>query len=491
MIYKTYIDKFNTIVSDSTINTGINPISVLRYGKGKTVSRALLHFDHTKVNCLIDDGIMVDMTKMKHTLKITNGGSLDFTKLHKCLKSDIVPNSKSIRAVSFDLIFFLIPKPWDRGKGFDYSKNFVNRDFYSMVDVDPKRLISHDGSNWYQRMNGLPWEEEGIYSSDRLALEYDKWSSGEDSIVIGRQHFDIGNESIELDITDTFNKFLTGELENNGIGIAFSPLLEDSETEYENYMTLLTDKTSTFFEPFVETRYEDVVNDDRSNFVFDKNNKLYLYCTIGDRLEDLDKNPTVTVKDGDDNVVLDTVESKKFSRGIYYIDLKVSRSDYEAETMLYDTWGDIYYQGSRLDDVELDFVLKPTTNYFNLGNSMDVSNITFSPSIQGIGEKEQIKRGDIRKLVISAKPSYTYNTIQLVDSMQIRLYVKDGLSEIDVFPWDSINKAFKENFYVIDTNILLPQRYYVDIRIRYGMNSIIHHDVLSFDIVNDLDNRYA
>lgn len=489
MIYKTYLNKFNTIIKDSKTNTGINPISVLRYGRGKVVSRALLYFDHTNVKNLIKEGIMTDMSKMKHTLHITNGGSLDFTKVHECGES-IINDDKNVRATSFDLIFFLIPKPWDRGKGFDYSKNWFNRGFYSLTTVNNERLISHDGSNWYQRMNGLPWEEEGVYSNDTLSKEYDKWACGEESVVIGRQHFDIGNENVEFDITEVFNKFLTEELDNYGIGIAFSPLLENSDSYYENYVTLLTDKTNTFFEPYVETRYDDFVSDDRSNFVLDKDNKLYLYCTIGDHLDDLDKNPIVTVKDSDDNIILDKVESNKFSKGIYYIDLKLSRNDFKADTMLFDTWDDILYQGTKLDAVELDFVTKPTSNFFMLGNSLNVNNISFTPSIQGIQEKEQIKKGDIRKLTISAVPNYTQNTVQLVDDMDIRLYIKDGMSEIDVISWDKVNKSFSENFYMIDTNILVPQRYYVDVRIKYGFNTTIHHDVLTFDIVNEVGNRY-
>ena len=489
MIYKTYLNKFNTIIKDSKTNTGINPISVLRYGRGKVVSRALLYFDHTNVKNLIKEGIMTDMSKMKHTLHITNGGSLDFTKVHECGES-IINDDKNVRATSFDLIFFLIPKPWDRGKGFDYSKNWFNRGFYSLTTVNNERLISHDGSNWYQRMNGLPWEEEGVYSNDTLSKEYDKWACGEESVVIGRQHFDIGNENVEFDITEVFNKFLTEELDNYGIGIAFSPLLENSDSHYENYVTLLTDKTNTFFEPYVETRYDDFVSDDRSNFVLDKDNKLYLYCTIGDHLDDLDKNPIVTVKDSDDNIILDKVESNKFSKGIYYIDLKLSRNDFKADTMLFDTWDDILYQGTKLDAVELDFVTKPTSNFFMLGNSLNVNNISFTPSIQGIQEKEQIKKGDIRKLTISAVPNYTQNTVQLVDDMDIRLYIKDGMSEIDVISWDKVNKSFSENFYMIDTNILVPQRYYVDVRIKYGFNTTIHHDVLTFDIVNEVGNRY-
>ena len=60
MVYKTYISKFATIVSNSKINTGLNPVSELVYGRDTIVSRALFYFDHNKVKQLIDDGIMVD-----------------------------------------------------------------------------------------------------------------------------------------------------------------------------------------------------------------------------------------------------------------------------------------------------------------------------------------------------------------------------------------------------------------------------------------------
>lgn len=496
MVYRTYIEKFCTIVSNSKINTGLNPISELVYGRDNIVSRALFYFDHSKVKELMDGGIMIDKSKMRHTLHITNAGSLDLTQLHDCETSSINDNKK-IRAASFDIIFFLIPKHWDRGKGFNYTKTHLNVGYYSPNPIDSKRLVSEDGCNWFQRQNGLKWDEDGIYTNDTLSKEYDKWSAGEESIIIGRQHFDYGNESIELDITDTFNKFLDGTLENYGIGMAFSPLLEVSDSEYENYVGWLTDKTNLFFEPFVETRYNDIVSDDRSNFVLSKKNRLYLYCTIGEHLDDLDETPKVTVRNDEGDVVKDKngdliqdIEANRFSKGIYYIDITLSKNDFEANTMLYDTWDGIVYQGSDLDAVELDFTLKDTPNFFNIGNSLESDNITYTPSIYGISEKEQINRGDVRKLVINGRPSYSYNTYELLDSMDIRLYVKDGTSEIDVIKWDRVNKSFTNNYYVIDTNILIPNRYYVDVRIKYGMNSIIHHDVLSFDVVNNLNNKY-
>ena len=490
MIYKTYIEKNTTIISNSKINTGLNPIQELVYGRDYIVSRALLYFDHNKVKELMDDGRMVDISKMKHTLHITNAGSLDFTQLHDCETSSINDNMK-IRATSFDLIFFLIPKEWDQGKGFDYSMNSINVGYYSPTPIDPQRLVSTDGCNWFQRMNGLPWDEDGIYSNTTLSKEYDKFSCGEKSIVIGRQHFDVGNENIELDITETFNQFLEGELENYGIGIAYSPMLEITESKYENYLGLLSCKTNTFFQPYVETRYDDVIMDDRSNFVLDKNNRLYLYCNIGDTLENLDYNPIVTIKNGDDEVIMEGIQSIKQQRGVYYIELNLSSSDFEADTMLYDTWSGISYHRTKLNAVELDFTLKQSSTFFNIGNMSNVTNVSFTPTTSGIKQREQIKRGDIRKLVITARPNFTTNTTQLIDFMEFRLYIKDGTSEIDVISWDKVNKTFSENFYIIDTNILIPQRYYADVKITYGMNSIVHHDVLSFDIVNDLDNKYA
>lgn len=548
MIYKTYFSKFNTIISGSKLNTSLNPIAELVYGRDTIVSRILMYFDHEKIKEQMLNGNMPDMNKMRHMLHITNAGSIDFTQLHDCETSSINFNKK-IRAASFDVIAFLVPKDWDRGKGFDYSKNFLNTDFYSRTPVDPKRLYSEDGCNWFQRKNGLPWdngdkddlteeqieelteryliehdvesvedltEEQkrelkqilednktlkyapGIYTNEKLSNEYDKFAAGEESIVIGRQCFDMGNENINIDITDTVNKFLTGELENYGIAIAYSPMYEITDSEYENYVGWLTDKTNTFFEPFVETRYDDFISDDRSNFVLEKDNKLYLYCTIGDHLEDLDENPTVTIKNADEEPITDAygnlmenIQATRQFKGVYYIDLKLSRGDFEPDTMLYDTWSNILYQGSSLEDVELDFVIKQTANFFNLGNSLSSTDVTFNPVISGIKEKERVYRGDARKLVIAAKPQYTTNTVQLVDNMDIRLYIKDGTREIDVIEWDKVNKAFVENYYIIDTSILIPQRYFIDIRIKYGMNSIVHHDVLSFDVVDLLNNKYA
>lgn len=484
MINRTYISKMNTIISGETINTGINPISELVYGAN--VTRTLLYFDVSKLKCMVDEKVFANMKKMKHYLKITNAGSLDFTQVH-CNDISSISDSVKIRACSFDLIFFLIPQYWDGGKGFDYSKNFFNQGYYGKnctnVMQDSARLLSSDGSNWYQARNGYKWDEEGIYSNDTLSKEYDKFSSDNGSeIIIGRQHFDIGNENINLDVTEVVNKYINGDLENYGIGIAFTPMLERTEGDIDNYVGLITHKTNSFFEPYIETIYEDSVSDDRAHFAMDKHNKLYLYCNIGGELVNLDEMPTCEVNG-------EQYEVKQYSKGIYYIDIIINKGIFKPNTMLFDTWGNILYQGVRYDDIELDFVLKSNSIFFNVGNSIEESN-KLVPTIYGIKENEKIQRGDVRKLVIKPLVEYGKNIAELVDNMEIRLYIKDGTRELDIIPFDKVNKSFVENYYQIDTNMLIPNRYYVDVKFKYNLEMITHHNVLSFDITDNLNNKY-
>jgi len=501
MITRTYLSKMNSIIKGSEINTGINPVSELLYGKNTT--RILCYFDHTKVKKMIEDGTFPDKSKISHRLKITNAGSIDFTMIHHTEASS-VSNCIKKRASSFDLIFFLIPKTWDAGKGFDYSRNEWQEDYY---DTKAKgwgnRLVSTDGCNWYQARNGIKWDEPGVYSNETLSEEYDNFSSESGStIIFARQRFDIGGENIDIDITDVFNKFVSGELENNGIGIAFTPALErlgeDKNSilsEVENYVGFFTPKTNTFFEPFIETKYAGYINDDRANFVMSKNNKLYLYCNLGGNLTDLDELPTVTITDEYGEVVTDAEGNElkdltpgHYSKGIYYIDLLISGR--EPDTMLYDTWDNIIYEGVKMEPVELDFTLKAPNMFFNIGDKLENYG-RFTPNVSGINDSENIKRGDIRKLKISARVQYSAQDYELISGMETRLYVMDGKRELDVLPWEPVNKTFLENYVMIDTNILIPQRYYLDVKIKYGMEEIIHHDVLHFDIVNDIGNKYA
>ena len=471
MIFKTYFDKVNTIIENSELNVGISPIAKLTYGTD--VSRILLHFDEEKLSQLKSEKYLSDLTKCKHYLNITNSGKLDEDGYLSVKHINNVTSTEYLsRAASFDLIFFAIPMDWDGGNGYDFKEG-----------VNGESLISTNGATWNRCRNGAFWNEAGVYCNGTLSLEYDKFSSPEGSgIIIARQHFNTGNENIRVDITSFINAILNEEIPNYGIGVAFSPVLEASPLETPKYISFFTHKTNTFFEPYIETIQTDTIVDDRNNFFLDKNNKLYLYCNIGQKLDNLDELPVCKIN----NIAYPV---KQASKGIYYIEINLSSRDYKAKTMLYDIWSNIKYNGVEMDDVELDFVLKPQSMFFNMGSSI-INGEKYIPELYGIKDYEVIQRGDIRKLNFIARIPYTKEKFALVDNMEIRIYVKDGDNEFDVISYDKIDRSFSENFYLIDTSTLLPHDYFVDIKVKVDQQEIIHHNILKFKIVNNLTEKY-
>ena len=63
-------------------------------------------------------------------------------------------------------------------------------------------------------------------------------------------------------------------------------------------------------------------------------------------------------------------------------------------------------------------------------------------------------------------------------------------AQVDVIPYMDMNKIFTENYTLLDTSILIPNEYLIDVKVNFGMESIIHHNILKFKIVDDTKNKY-
>ena len=473
IVTKTYISKSNTIVKDSCVNTGLNPVIEINYGH--MVTRGIIYFDHTKVQKLIEDKTYPDMSKLHHVLKMTNTASLNKPDIHRPCTSTYFNDIKD-RATSFDLIFFLINKDWDCGKGFDYVKDMHKGEHIA---------YSQEASNWYQFRNYFKWNEEGIYSTDSLSKELDKFTAKNGNlskIIIGYQHFDYGNENINFDLTETFNKFITNEIPNYGIGIAFAPSFEYVETKRSQYIGFFSQHTHSFFEPYVETTYDETIEDDRTNFYLDKDNRLYFYASVGNNSVNLDELPTCVLNGSQ-------IASKQATKGVYYVDVNLSSDEYESDTMLYDTWTNIKYNGKQLKDVELSFATKSENDYFSFGLPKQDMDTEFIPSLYGIQDHEQIKRGDIRKVGIECRIPYTTSQLRSLEGIDYRLYVMEGVKEYDVIEWTKVERGYNENYILINTNELIPSRYYIDIRVHRNLELIHHPKLLQFDIINDVTDN--
>lgn len=469
MVTITRFDKTNTIISESPLNLGLNPIIQLGYGDG--VSRGLAHFPVDRLRCLVEDKTYADMSKLRHVLKMTNCGSVDVVNFKKPLFKGDASGWKE-RASSFDILFFLAPMEWDSGRGFDYGPILWNNGNSS---------LDTNGSNWYQARNGYPWPAPGVYDTDFLSLEYDKFSSsGGSDIIIGRQHFDYGNESVELDITETVNKYISGELANHGICIAFSPDLEHSSTQKQQYTGFFGTHTHTFFEPMVLTTYGDHIEDDRNKFHLDKPNKLYFYFTVNGFPANLDNVPSCSINGA-------AMPVGQTTKGAYYAEVGTDVSSaWTEDTMMRDEWSGAVYKGREMKPVELDFVVRPSSEYFGLGTRIEEYPRQYVPSVTGINDGEQMLPGEVRRVTLTARIPYTTNQYQLIDGMEYRLYVRNGdKGEIDVIPYQPLERDVNANYFVMDTSGLLPGTYFVDVRVRSGMDLRYHRGLVKFHIVND------
>lgn len=473
MIKRTYIEKCNTIVKGNNCNLGINPILELNYGR--MISRFILKFDHSDLKKMVDEKIYVDTSKLKHYLKMTNCGSLNQKEFDKKILSENLNDYKE-RATSFDIILFLIPEEWDEGRGFDFVDDLF---------IGGNRSYSKYGSNWYNSTTIKKWDNEGIFSPEFLSKEFDKFTSKEgnlSNIIIAKQHFDYGNENINVDITDTVNKFISGEIINNGIGVAFLPKYEYLKTEHTQYVGFFSNHTNTFFEPFLETYYEETIDDDRNSFFLNKENKLYFFSNINGVPSNLDELPTCEI-----NGI--NMPVKQATKGVYYAIVKLSSNDFQTNIILNDVWGNIKYCGNKLEDVEQSFVIQNNDKYFVFTDG-DLEPKRYIPSIYGIKDSEKIKKGDVRKIIVSARIPYT-NKEQSIDNLFYRIYIHDGTRELDITPWLKTEKSWNHNYFIMDTNQYLPNRYYIDIKVVSNMEKINYEKMITFDIINNVTEVYT
>jgi hypothetical protein len=468
MVVRTYFDKNNTIIYNIPTNTGQNPVTELYYGgvnAENSYTRFLFYFDETNLRDLYTGGTYVDLTKLTHTLRLTNTGSFD-----KSLLGTATCDGKD-RASSFDLILFPINQTWDEGVGYDYSVSNTFLGGAESTSIHP--------SNWVEAQTNIQWSGgNGTYTGSTTPL--------------ATIHFEHGNENINLDITDIVNGYLTGNT-NNGLGFAFIRSLELTETGSYNYVGFFTRHTQTFYEPYVETIYDCHIKDDRANFYLDKTNKLYLYSNLGGQPTNLDVNPSVEILDND-GVVFSSITSSAVThvtKGVYCVEVNIPTSTGATDCYIFnDVWKGILVNGISRPDITLDFELMDSDKYYNIGNNDELPK-QYGFNVSGIRRDERIKAGDIRRVTVTARIPYTTNQTTVIDNLQYRLYVKEGRNELTVIDYQDVERAFNYNYFLLHTESLIPNTYYLDVKVTSNNEVTTIKDTISFDIVSQSNLRIS
>ena len=480
-INNSYFSKNNTLISNSLTNTGRNPVTELFYGSlaisqyPNGFSRFIFDLDLTLLQEKVDDGtISTTCTdSMTHTLRMVNTSTFNLETLNT------TTSQGRLRATSFDLILFRIPdnQIWDEGVGYDFADLIYE---YSNSD----RNFSTRPSNWSGTTTITKWSEPGIYNNKNTGtVPYNSLT------IVDTQHFQFGNENVSFDMTSEINNILTGALTDvTGWGIAYLPQIENLTGLTENYeVQFFTRHTQTFYEPFLETNYDDIIEDDRNNFSLYKVNKLYLYLYEDGNPINLDSLPSVSISDANGTPILGLTTSGALdicqrTKGVYEVTVPPLLG-YKTPCSFYDVWSDLFVNGVEIPEITNSFTLYPLKKSYQIGTTTQDPKV-YGFDFYGIKQDEKIYNTDIRKVGVVIKQAYTTQKLLPNVDAYYRVYVREGQTQVEVQDWTKINRTPNEYYFMFDTRDKIPNEYYIDMKVISSGEINTYKKQIKFQIVN-------
>jgi hypothetical protein len=496
-ILRSYINKNNTIISNSFVNTGRNPVIELNFGASDLIvpnfgfTRFIFDLDLSLLEENISSGVISTgcTSAMTHTLQMTNTSSFDNELLNSFMSNE------RRRATSFDLILYRIPKfsgttgnpqYWDEGVGYDYNdfniaQNSANGGISPLTYVD-SRAYSTRPSNWYQTTTLSGWSQNGIYNNkNEGVVNYSGLT------IVARQHFELGNEDLNMDMTNEINGILNGSITGvTGWGISYLPQIENITGLTESYsVAFFSRHTQTFYQPYLLTNYNDLVEDDRNLFLKNQENKLFLYVYQNGDFVNLDSDPFVRIEDRNGAAVtgMGSLTTCLKTKGIYEVTVPNGFSNYPTPCGFYDVWSGLTINGQSIPNVTNQFTLQPYTSGIQIGSVSKDPEI-FGFNFYGILQNEQILNTDIRKVGVTIKKAYTGQVLLLDVSGFYRVYVMEGTTEVLVQDWTPLNRTPNEYYFIFDMRDKIPNQYFVDIQVNTSGEKDTYKRQLTFSIVN-------
>jgi hypothetical protein len=107
----------------------------------------------------------------------------------------------------------------------------------------------------------------------------------------------------------------------------------------------------------------------------------------------------------------------------------------------------------------------------------------YSVQFFGIKLNEKIKRGENRKIVVSFR-SLDVPKTQLFEEVFYRVYIKEGRTNVNVFDWTQLDVTNENSFY-LNTDIMIPREYYLEIKGKTHTEEIYYNDQIKFEIISE------
>ena len=458
--FRSYFEKNNTIIKNSQANTAKNPTTEIFYGSA--FSKFLFKVDFTDLKNKVNSGELVVDSNTRHTLHLTNTifGDEGQKGLNRTTGRD--------RTSSFDLIVFGLGQYWDEGLGYDYTDS--SYDF-----VNGNRTFDERPSNWFYRTTLNQWSVAGVFHDSPTIIS---------GYTGNKIHMDNGNENIDFDITPYVNGIISGDT-NHGLGLSFAVVYQYLTPDRDQSVAFFTKYTQTFFEPYVDSHFEDTIMDNRDNFVEKIEQNLYLYVTKGTNFYNLDSTPTVDILDSNGSVItgLSGLTTTLIRKGVYKVSFTITTPECDGKKFFTDHWKGVILDGNTISGgVRQKFIPKPYTAGFTIGeNQTELQR--YAIQFFGIKQNEKIVSGEIRKVVVTFKSIDVPKTV-LLDEVYYRIYIEEGTTQVMVHDWTLLDKT-NENSFQLDSSYLIPRQYFLQIKGKTHTEEIYYKESINFEIVSE------
>ncbi len=294
------------------------------------------------------------------------------------------------------------------------------------------------------------------------------------------QHFDLGNENIDMDITDIVNDWLSGGSENNGLGVAYRRDYELLSTDTRYIASFFTEKTNTAFKPYIEVNYNQSFQDDRLQVTNNRTSRLFLYTYSGNNAVNYFSAGTVEIQTLAGAPVMTGITPTQMENGVYYIDVLMNSAIRGQQYK--DVWkGITFVPGVDQQDITQIFTIKD--NYY-LNNVPQVND--YSISVYGVGNNSILSIGETHKVFVDLRVNYSSrNQPSTAYDLKYRMVMNN---QVEVIPWTSVNQAVinkcKQNYFVLETGWLLHnQTYNIEFRIDEFGTKRVMPDSIVFKVI--------
>lgn len=450
--FRIYSTKSNTIASGiyNLFNSGQNAVTDLWYGGGQTdsaiekrnsISRFIVKFDLAELQSKLYNKEINQNLVTGYRLKMKNSIPKDKV-LDTAFEFDVL--NKNI-STSFDLICFPINKDWDEGRGYDLSKENY------LVKQQGNPLFT-GYSNWNHATTNTSWDEPGIFLNPTASTAVTVYSI---------QHFDLGNEDIDMDITPIVAHWLSGGSINHGIAIAYSSDFELISGDTRNIASFFTKNTNTAYKPYIEVTYNQSFSDDRLNITNNRPCRLFLYTFSGHNPVNFYTASTVSIQTVGGANVYTGLTPTILEQGVYYVDVWMSGATKGQQYR--DVWAGITFDPG-YDKQDFSQLFTVQDNYY-FTNTPSVNN--YSITTYGLDNNSILGVDNTIRVYADLRVNFSTNTPKNNYDLQYRLVMNH---QDELVPWTSFNKAVinksASNYFVLDTSWLLTnQTYEIQIRV--------------------------